>query len=167
MTAPTILLVDDDVELREGMRTVLERRGYRTLQAGDGVEARELIERQAPDLVILDMMMPRLGGLPVLEHFEKRSDAPPFLMITATEGDVHKKYAERIGVKDYIQKPFPVKRLLQGIEKCLGKPPSGESATEPSPQVTSVESAESSMLRCQCPACGARMRAPVQLLGQT
>src|SRR5439155_23228502 len=119
-----------------------------------------LIERQPPDLVILDMMMPRLGGLPVLEYFHGKPDSPAFLMITANDGQIHKTYAERIGVKDYIRKPFEVKRLLEGVERCLGKAPVTES-----PQA--APRAGRAMLRCQCGACGARMRAPLQLLGQT
>src|SRR5439155_24338165 len=121
-----------------------------------------LIERQPPDLVILDMMMPRLGGLPVLEYFHGKPDSPAFLMITANDGQIHKTYAKRIGVRDYIRKPFQVKRLLEGVERCLGKAPLAEVAEAPH-----VENAGRAMLPCQCGACGVRMRAPLQLLGQT
>jgi DNA-binding response OmpR family regulator len=159
MTPPTILVVDDDRELRKGLQAVLQRQGYLTLEAGDGIEARNLIEKQTPDLVIMDMMMPQLGGLPVLEYFQDRENAPPFLMITATEGGLHQSYAERIGARDYIKKPFKVKRLLEGVEKCLGKTPAEE--TEPQ------ESTGRSTLRCKCGACGANIRAPHKLIGQT
>ena len=94
MAAKTILIVDDDIELSDGLRSVLERQGYRVIQARDGQQGKQMIYQQRPDLVILDMMMPRMGGYPVLEHFRGKTDAPPIIMITANEGSRHKAYAE-------------------------------------------------------------------------
>src|SRR5438045_7259329 len=96
----TILVVDDDRELVEGLRMVLERQGYQVIQAHDGHQGKQAIYNQRPDLVILDMMMPRMGGYPVLEHFRDKKDAPPIIMITANEGSRHKAYAEYLGVID-------------------------------------------------------------------
>lgn len=115
----TILVVDDDAELSDGLKLILERQGHKVLQARDGRQAREMVDRIHPDLVILDMMMPRMGGYPVLEHFKDRPDAPPFIMITANEGSRHKAYAELLGVVDYIRKPFPMERLLEAVEKAF------------------------------------------------
>jgi len=121
----TILIVDDDLELSDGLRIVLERQGYRVMQARDGQQGRQLVYQHRPDLVILDMMMPRMGGYPVLEHFKDKPDAPPIIMITANEGSRHKAYAEFLGVIDYIRKPFAMERLLEAVEKGLaGKTPS-------------------------------------------
>src|SRR3954454_9857260 len=114
-----ILIVDDDYELSDCLRTVLERQGYRVLQARDGQQGKQIIYQQRPDLVILDMMMPRMGGYPVLEHFRDKTDAPPIIMITANEGSRHKAYAEYLGVIDYIRKPFAMERLLEAVEKAL------------------------------------------------
>jgi len=123
----TILLVDDDYELSDGLRSVLERQGYRVIQARDGQQGKQLIYQQRPDLVILDMMMPKMGGYPVLEHFRDKKDAPPIIMITANEGSRHKAYAEYLGVVDYIRKPFAMERLLEAVERGLsGKPPDEE-----------------------------------------
>src|SRR5437667_9218773 len=121
----TILIVDDDFELVEGLRLVLERQGYRVLRASDGHQAKQAIYQQRPDLVILDMMMPRMGGYPVLEHFKGKPDAPPIIMITANEGSRHKAYAEYLGVVDYIRKPFAMERLLEAVDRGLnpGKQP--------------------------------------------
>src|SRR5436309_1445592 len=120
----TILIVDDDYELSDGLRTVLEKQGHRVLQARDGQQGRQLIYQQRPDLVILDMMMPKMGGYPVLEHFREKKDAPPIIMITANQGSRHKAYAEYLGVVDYIRKPFAMERLLEAVEKGLtAKPP--------------------------------------------
>src|SRR5215208_2532018 len=115
----TILIVDDDMELSDGLRVVLERQGYRVLQARDGQQGKQQIYNQRPDLVILDMMMPRMGGYPVLEHFRGRTDAPPIIMITANEGSRHKAYAEYLGVVDYIRKPFAMERLLEAVNKAF------------------------------------------------
>src|SRR5687768_16306795 len=116
----TILIVDDDRELVEGLRAVLERQGYHVMQAHDGHQGKQAIYNQKPDLVILDMMMPRMGGYPVLEHFKGKTDAPPIIMITANEGSRHKAYAEYLGVIDYIRKPFAMERLLETVNKALG-----------------------------------------------
>ena len=115
----TILIVDDDPELSDGLRILLERQGYRVLQARDGQQGKSLIYQQRPDLVILDMMMPRMGGYPVLEHFRGKADAPPIIMITANEGSRHKAYAEYLGVVDYIRKPFAMERLLESVTRGL------------------------------------------------
>src|SRR5436305_13596700 len=114
-----ILVVDDDQELSNGLRTLLEAQGYRVIQARDGQQGRNLVYQQRPDLVILDMMMPRMGGYPVLEHFKGKADAPAIIMITANEGSRHKAYAEYLGVIDYIRKPFAMERLLEAVDKGL------------------------------------------------
>src|SRR5437773_11030878 len=115
----TILIVDDDIELVDGLRMLLERQGHRVIRASDGHQGKQAIYQQRPDLVILDMMMPRMGGYPVLEHFKGKPDAPPIIMITANEGSRHKAYAEYLGVIDYIRKPFAMERLLESVEKGL------------------------------------------------
>jgi DNA-binding response OmpR family regulator len=114
-----ILVVDDDRELVEGLRAVLERQGFKVIQAHDGHQGKQAIYNQQPDLVILDMMMPRMGGYPLLEHFRGKTDAPPIIMITANEGSRHKAYAEYLGVIDYIRKPFAMERLLETVNKAL------------------------------------------------
>jgi DNA-binding response OmpR family regulator len=127
----TILLVDDDRELIDGLRTLLEKQGYRVVVANDGHQAKVVIYNQKPDLVILDMMMPRMGGYPVLEHFRGKPDTPPIIMITANEGSRHKAYAEYLGVVDYIRKPFAMERLLEAVNKAFNRPKStGEEGEE-------------------------------------
>src|SRR5205823_10249074 len=127
-----ILVVDDDYELSDGIRAVLENQGHRVLQARDGQQGKNLVYQEKPDLVILDMMMPRMGGYPVLEHFRDKTDAPPIIMITANEGSRHKAYAEYLGVVDYIRKPFAMERLLEAVQRGLNPPPAkgGESAKD-------------------------------------
>jgi len=115
----TILIVDDDRELSDGLKLMLERQGYRVIQASDGVQGKTSIYNQRPDLVILDMMMPRMGGYPVLEHFKGKTDAPPIIMITANEGSRHKAYAEYLGVIDYLRKPFATERLMEAVQRAF------------------------------------------------
>jgi DNA-binding response OmpR family regulator len=125
-----ILVVDDDIELSDGLRSVLERQGYRVLQARDGQQCKQMVYQHKPDLVILDMMMQRMGGYPVLEHFRGKPEAPPIIMITANEGSRHKAYAEYLGVIDYIRKPFAMERLMESVNKALNAPAAEKEATD-------------------------------------
>jgi DNA-binding response OmpR family regulator len=121
----TILIVDDDQELIDGLRALLEKQGFRIIHAHDGHQGKQMIYNHKPDLVILDMMMPRMGGYPVLEHFRGKTETPPIIMITANEGSRHKAYAEYLGVIDYIRKPFAMERLLEAVQKAF-RTPEGE-----------------------------------------
>ena len=123
MSAPakTILLVVDDVDIIESMRTVLEARGYRVLVARDGNAGLSVAERDNPDLIVLDMMMPKKSGFLVLEKLKGRSGGLiPTIMITGNEGSRHRAYAEFLGVKDYIRKPFAIEKLVKSVETILG-----------------------------------------------
>jgi DNA-binding response OmpR family regulator len=155
MTEPrTILVVDDDSELRQGLRTMLHQHGYRTLAAGDGHQAKELITDSSPDLVILDIMMPREGGFAVLKQFHGKENAPPFIMITANDQERYQAAAQKAGVVDYILKPFSMERLLDGVTRALGE------SAQPGTRKPSVS------IRCRCPGCGARIKAAAELLGK-
>ncbi|QDS98689.1 response regulator transcription factor [Adhaeretor mobilis] len=116
-----ILLVDDDAEIIESLRLALEANGYEVLIARDGNQGLALIERESPDLVILDMMMPKRSGFLVLERLKKLGEKKQrIIMITANEGNRHKAYAEMLGVDDYVRKPFPMDRLIQSVQRLLG-----------------------------------------------
>jgi DNA-binding response OmpR family regulator len=116
-----ILLVDDDAEIVESLRLALESNGYNVLVARDGNQGLALSERENPDLVILDMMMPKRSGFLVLEKMRRTRDTPMrVIMITANEGSRHKAYAEMLGVDDYIRKPFPMDRLIESVQRLIG-----------------------------------------------
>ncbi len=118
--AKRILLVDDDHEIVEAMRVVLEANGYEILVARDGNQGLAMAEREDPDLVILDMMMPKRSGFLVLERLRRTRRIPMrVIMITANEGSRHKAYAEMLGVDDYIRKPFAMDRLLESVHRLL------------------------------------------------
>ena len=116
-----ILLVDDDAEIVESLRLALEANGYNVLVARDGNQGLALSERENPDLVILDMMMPKRSGFLVLEKMRRTRETPMrVIMITANEGSRHKAYAEMLGVDDYIRKPFPMDRLIESVQRLIG-----------------------------------------------
>jgi DNA-binding response OmpR family regulator len=117
----TILVVDDDHEIVESMRTVLENKGFRVLVARDGNAGLMIAERENPDLLVLDMMMPKKSGFLVLEKLRNRSGGLiPTIMITGNEGSRHRAYAEMLGVRDYIRKPFAMEKLVRSVEKVMG-----------------------------------------------
>ncbi|MBL8825860.1 MAG: response regulator transcription factor [Planctomycetaceae bacterium] len=119
-SAKKILLVDDDNEIIESMKLTLEARGYTVVVARDGNQGLAMAEKEDPDLMILDMMMPKRSGFLVLEKLRRSRPNPlRVIMITANEGSRHKAYAEMLGVDDYIRKPFAMDRLLESVAKLL------------------------------------------------
>ncbi|MEX0978817.1 MAG: response regulator [Pirellulales bacterium] len=116
-----VLLVDDDHEIVESVRIALESKGYTVLVARDGNQGLAMAEREDPDLVVLDMMMPKRSGFLVLEKLRRSRPVPlRVIMITANEGSRHKAYAEMLGVDDYIRKPFAMDRLMESVKRLLG-----------------------------------------------
>ena len=118
-----ILLVDDDPEIVESMRTVLEAKGYQVMVARDGNMGLAMAEREMPDLLILDMMMPKKSGFLVLERLkgkDAKTKKMPTIMITANEGGRHRAYAEMLGVDEYIRKPFALDKLVGAVDRLLG-----------------------------------------------
>jgi DNA-binding response OmpR family regulator len=116
-----ILLVDDEQEIVESMRMALEAKGYEIVVARDGNQGLAMAERDDPDLMILDMMMPKRSGFLVLEKLRRSRPVPlRIIMITANEGNRHKAYAEMLGVDDYIRKPFAMDQLLSSVGRLLG-----------------------------------------------
>lgn len=119
----TVLLVDDDNEIVQAMRAVLESKGFRILTAADGNAALAVAERENPDLIVVDMMMPKKSGFLVVEKIKRQAVAPPMIMITANEGSRHRAYAELLGVDTYLRKPFAMERLVEEVQRLtLGSP---------------------------------------------
>jgi len=114
-----ILLIEDDREIASTISGVLDAAGYDVVVAQNGIEGRQLIETEKPRLVITDMMMPRMGGFPILEFLKSLDEPPAVIMITANEGGRHKAYAEMLGVADYLRKPFAMDALLDSIDRIL------------------------------------------------
>jgi two-component system, OmpR family, response regulator RpaB len=113
-----ILIVDDEAMIRRILSTRLTMVGYDVALAADGVEALEVFKREPPDLIVLDVMMPKLNGLEVCEDLRKVSDVP-IIMLTAL-GDVADRIAGlQMGADDYLPKPFSPKELEERINAIL------------------------------------------------
>ena len=132
-----ILLIEDDREIASTLRSVLQAAGYTLEWVNNGKEGKRMIDEWQPHLVITDMMMPQLGGFPVLDHLNTIPEAtrPRVIMITANEGGRHKAFAELMGVDDYLRKPFAMDLLLDAVSKSLAKklPPEDEGKKKKKP----------------------------------
>jgi DNA-binding response OmpR family regulator len=140
-TNKTILIIDDDREIAGTLQTVLQNTGYQVTLASNGVEGQRLIESLKPDLIITDMMMPKMGGFPVLEFLKSLDNPPPVIMMTANEGGRHKAYAEMLGVADYLRKPFAMEVLLESVRRALAgedKPDAEPKAAKKAPRKKST-----------------------------
>lgn len=117
-----ILIVDDDFDCRTLVRTVLAGSGFLVMQASDGLEAVRMLEKEQPDLVILDIMMPKMSGYDVAAHMKMRPETQkiPIIMLTAKGDpeDMMKGYSE-FAVDYYIPKPFTAKQLVAGVQMVL------------------------------------------------
>jgi len=122
MAEKTILIVDDDRDLVLGLKTVLETKGYRIITAYDGAAGLTVAVAESPDLVIVDMMMPKKSGFIVLEGLKSKTAGPKVIMMTANEGARHRAYAEMLGVDDYLRKPFAMDKLLESVAKWCPVP---------------------------------------------
>lgn len=111
-----ILIVDDDQDILESFDAALQAEGALTMTVADGNEAVAAVQNDPPDIVVLDMMLPKRSGFLVLEKIKGFEDSPLVIMVTANEGKRHQAYAESLGVDGYLQKPVPLEQL---IEKCL------------------------------------------------
>jgi DNA-binding response OmpR family regulator len=120
-----ILLVDDDPDILTSMQAAFEPTGALVETASNGNKAVELAEKNQPDLVILDMMLPGRSGFMVLEKIKARKpkNTKPFvIMITGNTGARHKMYAESQGVSEYFTKPVKLDKLIAAAEKLMAPP---------------------------------------------
>ncbi|AIS53519.1 transcriptional regulatory protein WalR [Thermoanaerobacter kivui] len=113
-----ILIVDDEKPIVEIIKYNLEKEGYITYEAYDGEEALKIAKEQNPDLIILDVMLPKLDGFSVLRTL-RQSMTIPILMLTAKEEEVDKVLGLELGADDYITKPFSVRELIARVKANL------------------------------------------------
>jgi DNA-binding response OmpR family regulator len=115
-----VLLVDDDPELLESVRIALMMRGYEVLTACDGAEALARVERDRPDLMVLDLVMPRRSGLTVLDRMHRTAmRSTPIIMMTANDEERHRDAAKLRGVSVFLSKPFAIEQLLSEVDTIL------------------------------------------------
>lgn len=120
----TIVIVDDDSDILSAITSALSGGGAKLYTASDGNTALRLIEQHNPEVVILDIMLPQKSGFLVLEKLRQgipRDQKPHVIMITGNQGKRHKQYAESLGVREYLNKPFPMDLLIEAIERWLRK----------------------------------------------
>ena len=116
-----VLIVDDDRDVLESMDQAFQAEGAATQLATDGNEAVRICVEDPPDLVVLDMMLPRRSGFLALEKIKGREDSPLVIMVTANEGKRHQEYARSLGVDDYLLKPVPLHRLITVAADLIAK----------------------------------------------
>src|SRR3954464_8500142 len=115
---PTILLVDDEDAVQKLLTYPLEREGYRVVSARDGEEALDRFGEANPDLVVLDIMLPRLDGLAVCKRLRARSTVP-IIMLTARDDELDKVVGLELGADDYITKPFSIREFRSRVRALL------------------------------------------------
>jgi chemosensory pili system protein ChpA (sensor histidine kinase/response regulator) len=115
------LVVDDSITVRRVTQRLLERNGMRVMTARDGVDAMALLQEHVPDVVLLDIEMPRMDGYEVASHVrnDPRLADVPIIMITSRVGDKHRARAIELGIDDYLGKPYQESQLLDAIEPLV------------------------------------------------
>ena len=118
----TVLVVDDSVTVRKVTSRFLERQGFNVVLAKDGIDALEILQETTPDLMLLDIEMPRMDGFEVASQVRhnRRLQQLPIIMITSRTGEKHRERDFEIGVNDYMGKPFQENQLLNKIQGLLG-----------------------------------------------
>lgn len=124
-----VLIVDDDANLVEGLRWYLEAEGYEVTTASDGEAAIEAFRASHPDLIILDIMMPKVDGIRVCEIVSKESDSM-IMMLSAKDSDIDKVRALRLGADDYVTKPFSTTELVAKVQALVRRHNRGRGVAE-------------------------------------
>src|SRR5271170_3047284 len=123
MSSATILVVDDEPQIRRVLRSTLSFRGYTISEVATGEEAVELVSKLKPDLVLLDVNLPGMSGVETCREIRRSSDAP-IIMLTVRNAERDKVIALDAGADDYITKPFGIEELLARIRASLRRHPS-------------------------------------------
>lgn len=126
--AKKILVVDDEPDVRRGLRTVLEAEGFLVLEAEDGPSGLEMGLSDKPDALILDLMIPRLDGYGVCRELRARGSTLPVLILSARSGELDKVLGFELGADDYLTKPFSIRELVARLRALIRRaaPPDEE-----------------------------------------
>lgn len=121
--AKRVLVVEDDPSIMLGLRINLEAEGYKVLSAEDGERALSVVRAEPPDLVILDVMLPKLNGFQVLQTVRREGYAMPIIVLSARTGEMDKVTGLELGAEDYVAKPFSLAELLARVRAALRRGP--------------------------------------------
>ena len=125
-----ILIVEDEPAMVSGLRDNFEFEGYEVITAPDGVAGLERALKEMPDLVVLDVMMPRMSGLDVCKQLKVKHPSMPIIMLTARGQEVDKVVGLEIGADDYVTKPFSIRELLARVKAVLRRAKSDHKAND-------------------------------------
>src|SRR2546428_8766786 len=128
-----ILIVEDEPNMVAGLRDNFEYEGYEVITAPDGVAGMERAIAEKPDLVILDVMMPRMSGLDVYKQLKAKRASVPIIMLTARGQDVDKVVGLELGADDYVTKPFSIRELLAREKPVLRRAHTVPTLQNPTP----------------------------------
>jgi len=120
-----ILVIEDEPNMVAGLRDNFEFEGYEVITANDGVEGLQRALHESPDLVVLDVMMPRMSGLEVCRQLRAKRASIPIIMLTARGQEVDKVVGLELGADDYVTKPFSIRELLARVKAILRRASSG------------------------------------------
>jgi len=122
-TRTFVLVVDDSITVRRVTQRLLERNGMRVITAKDGIDAEALLQEHTPDIILLDIEMPRMDGYELASRIrnDDRMARIPIVMITSRTGEKHRAKAIELGIDDYLGKPYQESQLLDAIEPLVGK----------------------------------------------
>jgi two-component system response regulator RegX3 len=123
MASPTILVVEDEESFVEALKVGLKREGFRVEIARDGVQALEMFDIVKPDVILLDIMLPRMSGIDVCRQLRKKT-LTPIIMVTAKGAEIDTVVGLEVGADDYVTKPYRMRELTAGIRAVLRRVPS-------------------------------------------
>ncbi|HWM21309.1 MAG TPA: response regulator transcription factor [Ilumatobacteraceae bacterium] len=129
MTRSTVLVVEDEASFVEALQIGLTREGFAVEVAMDGVEALEKFDRVQPDVVLIDVMLPRISGIDVCRQIRLRSQVP-IIMVTAKGGEIDTVVGLEVGADDYVTKPYRVRELIARMRAVMRRSPSDRTAAD-------------------------------------
>lgn len=135
--SPLVAVVDDEQNIRELVCNVLSREGYRVCEYSDGQEAWQVFDQSLPDLVILDILMPRMDGLELCRRIRTRSDTIPLIFLTSKDEEFDRVLGLELGADDYLCKPFSTRELVARVKVLFRRLALGDQKPAPEDRVDS------------------------------
>lgn len=139
MAYPKVLIVDDEPNIVQLAKLYLERDNFQVTAVGDGLRALETIRERQPDLVVLDVMLPRLDGFEICRQLRGEDNQVPIIMVTARDEDIDKILGLELGADDYLTKPFNPRELVARVRAVLRRGTAKEASPQSKLQIADLE----------------------------